>query len=200
MEATCDADLVQDTLEGSNSAFEELVRRWTPRVLAVCHARVGRAGAAEDLTQETLLRAFRALRTLSEPARFGAWLRGIAVRVCLDWLKSPERKVIQFSSLGQEWRPDEVPCPNEGDPRLDRESENRRLLEIVESLPEELREVVMLFYYQELKYRDIAEIVGVSAAAVNARLTRARVLLRERIERAERQRLAGGRDRREETS
>jgi RNA polymerase sigma-70 factor (ECF subfamily) len=51
----------------------------------------------------------------------------------------------------------------------------------VETLPEEHRQVVMLFYYQELKYRDIAEILGVSTATVNARLTKARVMLRERL-------------------
>ena len=56
----------------------------------------------------------------------------------------------------------------------------------VESLPEEYRVVLMLFYYQELKYRDIAQMLGVSAATVNARLTKARAMLRERLSSCER--------------
>jgi RNA polymerase sigma-70 factor (ECF subfamily) len=51
----------------------------------------------------------------------------------------------------------------------------------VEALPEECREVIMLYYYQDLTYRDLAQLLGVSAATVNARLTRARSLLRERL-------------------
>jgi RNA polymerase sigma-70 factor (ECF subfamily) len=51
----------------------------------------------------------------------------------------------------------------------------------VEALPEECREVVMLYYYQDVTYRDLAQLLGVSPATVNARLTRARTLLRERL-------------------
>ena len=82
-----DGQLVRQTLDGATSAYEALVRRWAARVVGVCHARVGRAAAAEDLAQETLLRGFKALPTLSEPEKFGPWLCGIATRTCLDWLK-----------------------------------------------------------------------------------------------------------------
>ena len=68
-----DAELVRQALAGQAEAYAELVRRWSPRVLALCHARVRRADAAEDLAQEALLRGYRALATLSQPDRFGAW-------------------------------------------------------------------------------------------------------------------------------
>jgi RNA polymerase sigma-70 factor (ECF subfamily) len=51
----------------------------------------------------------------------------------------------------------------------------------VEALPEEYRQVVMLYYYQDVTYRDVAQILGVSTATINARLTRARMMLRERL-------------------
>src|SRR5262245_65373373 len=94
-----DADLVRQAQAGRAPAYEELVRRWAARVLALCHARVGRAAVAEELAQETLLRGFRALRTLAQPDRFGSWLCGIAVRVCLDWYKKRDRSHVPFSSL-----------------------------------------------------------------------------------------------------
>jgi RNA polymerase sigma-70 factor (ECF subfamily) len=185
MQAQGDEELVRQSLLGRTEAFEELVRRWAPRILAVCHSRVGRAGMAEDLAQETLLRGFRSLKTLAEPAKFGAWLQGIAHRACLDWLKAKERTTVTFSSLGMDGRGAEDLARGRspaGEPELDREDELRNLMEKVESLSEELREVLMLFYYQDLKYREIAQVLGVSAATVNARLTRARVLLRERVQ------------------
>src|SRR5437868_7540492 len=94
-----DGELVRQTLAGRTQAYEELVRRWAGRVTAMCHAKLGRASEAEDLAQETLLRGYRALSSLSDPEKFGPWLCGIAVHACLDWLKSKERTQIPFSAL-----------------------------------------------------------------------------------------------------
>jgi RNA polymerase sigma-70 factor (ECF subfamily) len=178
-----DAELVRQALAGQSEAYAELVRRWTPRVLAVCHARVGRAGAAEDLAQEALLRGYRALGTLTHPERFGAWLHGIALRACLDWLKARERSTVAFSALGPGRDPDGFMHPRDGRdvPDLDRDDERRRLLAEVEALPPEYRTVVMLYYYENVTYRELAETLGVSTATINARLTRARAILRARL-------------------
>ena len=64
---------------------------------------------------------------------------------------------------------------------VDRADEGRHLLAAVEALPEEFRKVVMLYYYEDLTYRELAQLLGVSPATINARLTRARALLRERL-------------------
>src|SRR5262245_20247561 len=179
--AMSDGELVRQTLAGRSQAFEELVRRWAGRLVALCHARIGRPDLAEDLAQESLLRAFRALATLSDQDKFGSWLCGIAVRTCLDWLKSKQRTQVPFSTLSRERDVDGLLSDGTPEPRLDREDEHRRLLTEVEALPEECREVIMLYYYEDVTYRDQAEQLGVSSATVNARLTRARNLLRERL-------------------
>lgn len=175
-----DGELVRQTLAGQVQAYAELVRRWSSRVLAVCHARVGQ-GAAEDLAQETLLRGFRVLSSLQDPDRFGAWLCGIAVRACLDWLKSKERKQIPFSALDSHssWE-DRLATPDEL-PVLEQQEQTCRLMAEVEALPEPYREVLLLYYYEDVTYRDLAELLGVSAATINARLTKARAMLRERL-------------------
>src|SRR5262249_6001732 len=97
-----DAELVGATLTGSRDAYAEIARRWAARVTATCHARVRRADVADDLAQETLLRGYRALGTLSDPAKVGTWLMGIAHRAALDWLKAKERHTVHFSGLGPE--------------------------------------------------------------------------------------------------
>jgi RNA polymerase sigma-70 factor (ECF subfamily) len=175
-----DAELVRQARAGRTEAFAELVRRWAGRVTALCHARVRRAHAADDLAQETLLRGFRALDSLNDPERFGPWLCGIALRICLDWLKAKQNSQVPFSVLHPDHDPDEM-MPGRDDSTVDRDDEGRHLLTQVEALPEDCRQAVMLYYYEDLTYREIARLLGVSTATINARLTKARSLLRERL-------------------
>ena len=178
-----DAELVRQTRAGRTQAYEELVHRWAARIVAVCHARVRQAQIAEDLAQETLLRGFRALHTLNDPERFGAWLCGIALRACLDWLKSPQNQAVRFSELDGDNDPDQyLPAGRAASDPLEADDDRRVLLAEVDLLPDDCRQVLLLYYYQDHTYRDLAGLLGVSTATVNARLTRARKLLRARLE------------------
>ncbi|MFQ5844803.1 MAG: RNA polymerase sigma factor [Planctomycetota bacterium] len=175
-------ELVLRAQAGSGGAYDELVRRWAPRVLAFCRSRVRRLDDAEDLAQETLLRGYRALRSLRRPGRFGAWLRGIALRVCLDWHRSPKRSEVALEAVGVQ-NPDHLRDPRPGtQEELERRDELTALMREVQALPEEYREVLMLYYADDLTYRDVAETLEVSTATVNARLTKGRALLRVRLQ------------------
>lgn len=182
-DAVSDEDLVRQVLAGRTAAYAVLVRRWSARVLATCHARVRSAHAAEDLAQEALMRGYQGLRSLADPARFGAWLSGIATRTCLDWLKAKPQTEVPFSTLGHDARPappaDDLESPHE--PAADGRDERSRLMAAVEALPDAYCQVVMLYYYSEVTYQELAEMLGVSSATVNARLTKARAMLRERL-------------------
>ena len=174
-----DAALVQQVLAGRNDAYGELVLRYAGRVLALCHARIGRADLAEELAQETLVRGFEELASLAEPSRFGPWLNGIAANTCRDWLKSKQNAQVPLTdTLASETASSSAdPVDQAGD-----KDEVGRLLREVEALPEDCRTVLMLFYYEKASYRDIARMLDVSSATVNARLTRARTLLRDRLD------------------
>lgn len=180
---TSDSELVRQSLDGRLVAYEELVRRWSGRVLAMCHSRVRCAHAAEDLAQETLLRGFRALRTLEDTEKFGPWLRGIARRACLDWLKRKQTSQTPFSVLEANGNPETLLASEPSNPldELEHNDELALIIREAESLPDELCEVLMLYYYNEVTYHELAELLGVSAATVNARLTKARTLLRTRL-------------------
>jgi RNA polymerase sigma factor (sigma-70 family) len=178
-----DGELVRQALAGAVPAFETLARRWSARVLGVCHARVGRAAAAEDLAQETLLRGLRALSTLAEPEKFGPWLCGIATRTCLDWLKKSERTEVSLSLAGTDSNGEARFAATTRDAAAIAEEADEvgRLMSEVEKLPEPLREALMLYYYEDCTYADLAKRLGVSAATINARLTQARMALREKL-------------------
>lgn len=182
---TSDGEMVRRALAGDAAAYGQLARRWSARVLAVCHARTRDRHAAEDLAQEALLRGLRALPTLADPDKFGPWVVGIAVRTCLDWLKSPRRAEVSLEALGGagarglEFAADDA----DRDPANARREQAERLTREVERLPHPYREVLMLYYYQDqaCTYADLAALLGVSAATINARLTKARQMLRSRM-------------------
>lgn len=179
-----DGELVRQAVQGVGGASEELARRWAARVLAFCRARVSHLHTAEDLAQEALLRGVRGLPSLAAPEKFGSWLCGIAVRVCLDWRKAKQTQQVPFSVLSHDGR-DEEPVPasgaTEAPDAAEQAEERRRLLAEIERLPELHRETLLLYYYHDVTYRDIADMLGVSTATINARLTEARALLRRRL-------------------
>jgi RNA polymerase sigma-70 factor (ECF subfamily) len=171
-----DGELVRLARAGTPAAYGQLAQRWAPRVLAVCHARVGRA-AAEDRAQEALLRGLRSLPTLADDEKFGPWLVGIAVRTCLDWLKSAQRTEVSLDSMPYQ-------AMREGDEAhaaTDRRERAEQLMREVERLPQAYREVLMFYYYHDCTYQEAADALGVSAATINARLTKARAILRSRM-------------------
>jgi len=178
-----DGELVRQAVQGIRGASEELARRWAARVLAFCHARVGNRHTAEDLAQEALLRGVRGLSTLTVPDKFGSWLCGIAVRVCLDWRKAKQTAQVPFSVLSPDGRGDEpiAHAPAGAVDDAERAEESRRLLDEIERLPEKHRETLLLYYYQDATYQDLADMLGVSVATINARLTEARAMLRKRL-------------------
>lgn len=180
--------LVDQALAGQTSAYELLVRRWVNSVLALCRTKIRCRHTAEDLTQEAFLRGFRNLSTLKDHSRFGPWVRGIAYRACQDWLKSKQSSQVPFGVLSEDQEPDHLlaTSANSTEQIVEQKDEVERLLAEVDALPEEQREVILLYYYEQGTYDDLARLLGVSRATVNARLTKARAALRERLQGARR--------------
>lgn len=179
-----DAALVCRALEGDSAAYGELARRWSARVLAFCYVRSGSRHVAEDLAQETLLRGLRGLGSLDSPERFGPWLRGIAQHVFLDWHKAKQTSQVPLSALRTESSLEHLLATDADATQqaVDRDDELRELMQAVESLDNDYRETLMLYYTHDVTYAELAAILDVSPATVNARLTKARAMLRERLD------------------
>jgi len=171
-----DQDLVSRTKAGSREAYGLLVVRYSRSVRAVCLARLGLVDDLDDLVQESLLRAYQGLGRLSDERRFGAYLHRIAHNICVDRLRRRSKSSVSL---------DEVDLQPRGEPggavdvREERLSTLRRL---VGRLPQALREAVLLFYFEERSHAQIADRLGVTEAAVNQRLHRARQSLRQSME------------------
>ena len=170
-----DVALIHQAAAGDRTAQGELARVSFHRVLAYCHSRVFQLADAEELAQDTLIRAMIDLPSLAEPTAYGAWVRGIANHVCSDWHRRQRRR--PQSDLTNE------AASAESDPAEQAEIADERtmLQNQMQELPEDLREVLLLFYYEDYSYDEMAAWLGVARATVSERLARARYLLRLRM-------------------
>lgn len=164
-------EVVRRAMDGDGEAYARLVRRYGGPVYVLCRAFLYRAGAhraqdAEDLVQETVLRGWRDRAALKDPARFGPWFQGIARNVCRNWVKDRENSQ---RPLGEVDIPGTALGPGD-DPVWE-------LTDAMERLPEGHREALLL-QLAGYSHREIADLLGVAPATVNAWLVRARDLLR----------------------
>lgn len=183
-----DAELVKHSLAGNTGAFETLITRWSLRVLAYAQGLVTCRSTAEDIAQESFLRAFRNLPRLENPDKFGSWLLSITHRLVLDSRKARRNTIesVDFKSdtgiPTQEWQFRLGESANGfASDAAQRSEQCADLMSHVHALPEELRQVIIIYYFDKVTYAEIATMLGVSKATVNARLTKARALLRERM-------------------
>jgi RNA polymerase sigma-70 factor, ECF subfamily len=176
-----DEELVAATLLGSLAGFDELVRRFRPAVRLTARRYAGDEDAVEDLCQEAFLRAFKALRQLSEPARFGAWLHAIVRNLALREQRNGAQRRERFSLLDLillEGIHSPDPSPHEAAERIEREEIVRRALD---TLPLPYREVVHLHYWEGMPLPRIAAYLAVPLTTAKWRLRHARERLQREL-------------------
>jgi RNA polymerase sigma-70 factor (ECF subfamily) len=174
MNASSDRDLIVRARRGENDAFGELVTRYQTGVFNVCYRLFHERGEAEDLAQETFMRAYDRLHTFDLEREFGPWIRRVAANLCLNYLES--RKVT--AQLDEERDADQSQLPEAAAEVHERSEQIRAALL---SLPPQYRVVVELRHYQELSYDEIANELNIPLSDVKSHLFRARKLLLEKL-------------------
>jgi RNA polymerase sigma factor (sigma-70 family) len=164
-----DSGLVAEAARGSREAYETLFGRHREGVGRMAYLLIGDPNLAQDVAQEAFLIAWRDLRRLRDPARFRAWVTGIAVNLCRKRRGSfriqPGPPVAPARTMREQ---DEQ--PTEAELRL-------AVLGAIRALPHRLREAVVLRYYGDFTEAEIAAAIGIPAGTVKSRLARARELL-----------------------
>jgi RNA polymerase sigma-70 factor (ECF subfamily) len=175
MRLDSDAELVLKARRGDAAAFERLIRIHESTALAVAYGITGESASAADATQEAFIRAWQRLRELQEPQRFGAWLGRIVRNLATDVVRRGPRKWFASSDAMSH----DVPCtrmtPAE---EVEQSDVSRRIEQALAELDELTRSAVVLRYYQNLSSKQIGELLEMSPAAVDMRLSRARSQLR----------------------
>lgn len=178
-----DQTLVRQCLRGNVSAFAELVTRYTAPIYSLAYRLTDDRAEAENVTQETFLRAYAALPRSRTDLAFKPWLFQIAVNLCRDLAR--KKRPAAFSELSTEADPapeeaieDESPLPLD---QVEERELRQALVRAVADLPEIYRAVVTLRYTEELSYEDIAMILQLPINTVRTHLFRAKAMLRKSL-------------------
>jgi RNA polymerase sigma factor (sigma-70 family) len=175
-------DLVARARIGDEAAFAELVRRFERTALAIAYAVVGESSTAGDVTQEAFLRAWQRLGELTDPARFGAWLARIVRNLATDHVRRRRSRELSHDQIGEVGTSD-GPRLVVDDPleQLNRAELRQRINGTLAELDELSRSAVVLRYFEGLASKEIGELLDLSAAAVDMRLSRARAELKKKL-------------------
>ncbi len=184
MAAEADGQLMLRVKEGDEPSFALLLHRFRAPVCQFLYRMVHNQAVAEELAQEVFLRVYRARASYEPSAKFSTWLYRIATHLALNHIRDSKNDRYHL-------RPDDD--SGDGPPlqlvdgaasiedRLLSASRAKRIREAVEALPEKQKLAVVLHKYQELDYRQIAELLGTSESAVKSLLFRAYESLRSRL-------------------
>jgi len=176
-----DVALADRSRQGDREAFEELVRRTARALFAHLYLETADAHRAEDLSQETYLKAWRSIGSLSDPARFRPWLFSVAHSVLISDIRRRGRLKRQDDRTGDEI-PDSLSSIGPSPPEtLERRDERRRVLSALRSLPREYRLPLTLRYIAGADYETIGRELGVSNGSLRGMLHRGLGLLRKQL-------------------
>lgn len=182
-----DAQLVRDSQSGDTRAFDELVRRYQDKVYRLAFKILRHEEDAAEALQDAFLSAFRGIKNFKAESTFSTWLYRVATNAALMRYRrrrEPHVSLEQSQNPNQDAEPIEVPdwSSQPLEELLDRET--REVMEAsMERLHEDLRTVFVLRDVEGMSNAEVAEVLDISVAAVKSRLHRARVALREDLER-----------------
>ena len=169
-----DECLVEACLQGDRDAFGALVTKYQSLVYGVCYNMTGNPIEAEDLSQETFLKAYIQLHALRDASKFANWMYRIAVNVCRMWGRQRERESSLVQSLTES-------ASEAVEPESTSPYESEDVFRAVNTLSHENRLAVRLYYMSGMNSKQISQFLGISLDAVKSRLCQARKQLRKQL-------------------
>ncbi|ENQ3108723.1 RNA polymerase sigma-70 factor, ECF subfamily [Bacillus sp. 491mf] len=166
-------------IEDKEALIDEVMNKYGQEILQLVYSYVNNKEVAEDLTQDIFVKCYKSLHTYKGKSKLKTWLWRIAINHCKDYIKSwYNKKVIvtenEFTYTGvQKESVEQTVIQND---------EDRRLASAVMNLPIKYREVIYLFYFEELPIKDIAMVIEVKENTIKTRLKKAKELLKKGLE------------------
>jgi len=180
-----DAEIIAAVLQGDTARFEELVRKYSPRLFAMAHRYARRDSEVEDIVQEIWLKAFQKLADWRGDAPFEHWLMRLAVRTCYDALRVHQRnREATFSDLSDaesDWLERFAAAPETASEQA--EAARQLVARLLEQLPPASRLVITMLEIEERSVKEIAALTGWSVSRVKVRAFRARAQMRRLLAR-----------------
>lgn len=176
-----DSELAQRAGRGDKAAFTLLVQKYQTPIYSFAMHFFRAPDIAEDVAQETFLRAYRFLHSYDSSRRFVTWLYSIARNICIDRHREKQRKDgVAIDDVPPHLLSSDNP---EFDPLglLERREAKRVLKDAVQELPEKYRTPIILCYMEGLSYQEVGEVLGISLNNTKIRIFRAKKMLLEQL-------------------
>lgn len=173
-----DTEIIHEVLQGNQHAFKKLVEKYTDALFRTATGFVHNRQDAEEIVQESFLRAYQSLAAFNGKSAFSTWLYRITVNHSINYIRANKRKRF-WSSLSQTF----VSRSSDATPDARMEQQEQRILirEAMETLPQKQRIAFVLSKYEELSQKQIAEVLNITEGAVEQLIQRAKINLRKKI-------------------
>jgi len=181
-QAETDEQLVRKSQQDDERAFGELVSRYESKVYSLALKMVRNPEDAEDVLQDTFLRAYRGIKSFKGNSTFSTWIYRITANSALMRLRKRQLPTVSIDDADEREAPINIAdwAPGPVEQMLNQETQ-AAMTEAIEALPPEFRQVFVLRDIEELSNAEVAEILDLSVAAVKSRLHRARLKVRNRL-------------------
>jgi len=179
-----DEELVALATSGDADSFNLLVQRWERPIYALAYRVIGRQEEAQDVCQETFLRAYRSLPGFKGEAKFSSWVYRIALNLCRDWMRKQKRTPVMQAPEGvdiQDMAAERGPVESIED-LVSRKQLSAVVGEAMKRLPEEQRTAIVLKEYHGMTFQEIADLQGCPLSTVKTRLYQGLTVLRRDLE------------------
>lgn len=172
---------VEQALAGDSAAFSSLVEAYHRPVYNLAYRMLGNSVEAEDAAQESFIRAYTRLDTYDPSRKFSSWMLSIASHYCIDVLRRRRMTLLSIDELPPML---DVSMPQSAHPEqiVARAQVADQVQELLGTLPEHYRTPIILRYWYDMSYGEIAETMGVTESTIKTRLHRARAKLAEYVE------------------
>ncbi len=167
-----ESEWLNRALKGDAEAFTHLVETYQTPVYNLCYRMLGEPTEAEDAAQETFLRAYKGLQRYDDQRSFSTWVLSIAAHYCIDLIRRRRYTTLSYDEMPQLDPPDMAPGPEAA---LMMGEEQGRIQRLLASLSSQDRAAVVMRYWYDLSYEEIADSLHMTVSAVKSRLHRARI-------------------------
>ncbi|MED1865362.1 sigma-70 family RNA polymerase sigma factor [Fictibacillus nanhaiensis] len=170
--------LQNQTYDYREEQFKRIIKQYGENILRLCYSYVKDQAKSEDILQDTMLTVYLQMDELRDKQAIKSWIYRIAINKCKDYLKSWQYKQLRLSQMltfiASNERSIEL--------KLIIQDETEQLVQEIMKLKPKYREVILLFYYEELSLQEIEQVLKIKSSTVKSRLYQARQLLKSRLE------------------
>lgn len=167
-------EVVRQAQQGSSEAFTQLVEAYQRPVFNLCYRMLGDSGEAEEAAQEAFFRAYEGIHRYDCQRPFSTWLLSIAAHYCIDQLRKRRLTFISMDATPYFEIADQAPGPETA---LKMQEDQNRVQKLLASLDAQDRATVVMYYWYDFSYEEIANALHLTVSAVKSRLHRSRLAL-----------------------